>query len=96
MMDAETKKKVLARLKKIEGQAAALSRMVDEDAYCVDTLLQISAARGALGRVGEIVLGQHIETCVTNALKHGDEADRHQKIAELMDVFSRYGERFGG
>ena len=90
-MDAETKKKARARLKRIEGQVAALGRMLEADGHCVDVLLQISAAQGALGGVGQLILGQHIETCVSEAFVHGDEADRQVKIEELLDVFSRYG-----
>jgi len=91
MMDAKTKSKVRARLKRIEGQVAGIRRMVENDKYCVDILLQISAAQGALGQVGKIVLGRHIETCVSNALRSGDTSERRAKIDELMDVFTRYG-----
>lgn len=90
MMDHETKKKVLARLKRAEGQTAALRRMVEEDAYCVDVLTQISAAQGALGKVGQIILGSHVRTCVSDAFTRGDDDDRVEKVEELMDVFGRY------
>ncbi len=90
MMDAETKKSVAARLKRVEGQIAALHRMVGQDEQCVDTLLQISAAQGALGKIGEIILGSHIETCVQDAFDHGSAADRERAVNELMDVFARY------
>jgi len=91
MMDDKTKRKARARLKRIEGQVAALGRMLDADADCVDVLLQISAAQGALGGAGQLILGQHIESCVGEALRHGDDAERALKIEELVDVFSRYG-----
>ena len=91
MMDETTKKKLLARLKRAEGQISAVRRMVDEDAYCVDILTQISAAQGALGRVSQILLGGHIEHCVTDALSSGDELRRQETIEELMEVFGRYG-----
>lgn len=90
MMDEDTKKKVGHRLKKIEGQVAALSRMVAEDDYCVDVLTQISAAQGALARVGQILLASHIETCVRAAFEHGDASARQLKVDELMDVFQRF------
>ena len=90
MMDAETKKKVIARLRRVEGQTAALRRMVESDNYCVDVLLQISAAQGALGRVGQIVLGSHVQTCVSQAFDRGDEEEKTAKVEELMDVFARY------
>ena len=66
-------------------------REINEDAYCVDILLQISAAQGALGKAGQVLLGQHIRTCVADAFASGDEVSRDEKVDELMDVFSRYG-----
>jgi DNA-binding FrmR family transcriptional regulator len=65
--------------------------MVENEKYCVDILLQISAAQAALGQVSKIVLGQHIETCVAHAMMGDDPVERKQKISELMEVFSRYG-----
>jgi len=91
MMDPTTKNKLLGRLKRAEGQLCAVRRMVDEDAYCVEVLMQIAAVQGALSRVGELLLGSHIQHCVTEAFRSGDEAERQAKIEELMDVFSRYG-----
>jgi len=92
MMDEKTKKALKSRLNRVEGQISGIQRMVDEDKYCVDVLLQISAVRGALGQVGKIVLGRHIETCVSNSLSSGNQIDRREKIDELMEVFARYGE----
>jgi len=90
-LNSDDKRRLLARLRRAEGQVAAIRRMIDDDTYCVDVLVQISAARGALGKVGEAVLRNHVETCVSSALQHGDDVQRQQKIDELMDVFSRYG-----
>lgn len=92
-MDDSTKKRARARLKRIEGQIAALGRMLEADQPCVDILLQISAAQGALGGAGQMILGKHIETCVSEALRHGNDDERQEKIDELLDVFSRYGRR---
>ncbi len=89
-MDERTKKNVEARLRRIEGQIGGLRRMIGEDEYCVDLLIQISAAQGALGRIGQIVLGSHIETCVSDAFERGGKTERQGKIDELMDVFARY------
>ncbi len=85
------RKRLLTRLKKIEGQVAAIRRMVENDKYCVDVLLQISAAQGALGQVGRTVLGTHMNTCVGEAFERGSKAERSSKIDELLDVFSRFG-----
>ena len=91
MRDPEAKKRLLTRLKRAEGQIAAVRRMVEEDAYCTDVLTQIAAARGALGKTGELLLRSHIESCVSEAFTSGDPEHRQAHIEELMDVFSRYG-----
>lgn len=91
MMDESTKKKLLARLRRAEGQLAGIRRMVEDDTYCVDVLTQLNAVQGAVGRVGQILLGSHIEHCVTDALRSGDEERRQATVEELMDVFARYG-----
>ncbi len=91
MMDAKTRKNVLARLRRIEGQVKGIQRMIDEEKYCVDVILQIAAAQAALAKSGKIVLGAHIQTCVVSALSSGSEAERQTKIDELLEVFDRYG-----
>jgi CsoR family transcriptional regulator, copper-sensing transcriptional repressor len=77
------------RLSRIEGQVRGLSRMVDEDRYCIDIVTQISAVRAALRRVEEEVLRDHVAHCVEHAITSGNKADQREKIAELMDVISR-------
>ena len=79
------------RLKRIEGQVRGLTRMVDEDRYCIDIITQISAARAALRRVEEEILRDHIAHCVDHAIASGDREDQRKKIAELMEVVSRSG-----
>jgi DNA-binding FrmR family transcriptional regulator len=77
------------RLNRIEGQVRGLSRMVDEDRYCIDIVTQISAVRAALRRVEEEVLKDHVSHCVEHAITSGDKADQRSKIAELMAVIER-------
>ena len=91
MMDEERKKKVLRRLRRAEGQMTAVRRMIEDEEGCVDVLLQISAVRGALAKIGQILLGSHIETCVSDAFASGDEAARRRQVDDLMEIFSRYG-----
>jgi DNA-binding FrmR family transcriptional regulator len=93
VLNGETKAKTRARLRRIEGQVQGLQRMLDNDAYCVDILLQISAVQGALGQVQKLLLGRHIESCVADALRSGSKSERQQKVDELLDVFSRFGAR---
>ena len=91
MLDDDERAKVVARLKRIEGQVAAVRRMIESERYCVDVLLQVAAARGALDRVGRIVLESHVQTCVQSAMESGTEEERTEKLRELLQVFDRYG-----
>ena len=85
-MRKDIKASVGKRLGRIEGQVRGLSKMVDEDRYCIDIVTQISAVRAALRRVEEEVLRDHVAHCVEHAIASGDKADQREKIAELMDV----------
>jgi DNA-binding FrmR family transcriptional regulator len=91
MINAESKRKALGRLRRIEGQVQGLQRMLGDDAYCVDILLQVSAVQGALEQVRKLLLGRHIESCVADAMRTGSRTERQKKIDELLDVFSRFG-----
>src|SRR5574341_1224864 len=91
MMDVETKHQALARLRRIEGQIQGIQRMVEEEKYCVDIMLQISAIQGALGQVSKVLMARHIETCVLDSVKAGTERERARKMEELIEVCSRYG-----
>ena len=88
-MKREIKQACLKRLQRIEGQVRGLTRMVDEDRYCIDVVTQISAVRAALRRVEEEVLRDHVAHCVEHAISSGDKADQRRKVAELMDVIGR-------
>ncbi len=89
-MTPDTREQARRRLRKIAGQVAGLERMVDEDRYCVDILLQIAAVRGALDKVGKLLLEGHVETCVTDAIRSGRAKDRNEKLGELIEVFARF------
>ena len=90
MLESDEKKKVLNRIRRINGQVEAVGRMIENDEYCVDVLMQISAATGALAKVGQIVLENHLKTCVMEAMKNNDDADRDQKLEELIKLFRKY------
>ena len=92
-MDAQTKAKAVGRLRRIEGQVQGIQRMVEEDKYCVDILLQLTAVQGAVEQVQRLLLGRHIESCVADAIRSGSTRDRQKKVDELLEVFSRFGGR---
>ncbi len=90
-MQDDTKQAVGKRLSRIEGQVRGLARMVADDRYCIDIVTQIDAVRGALRRVEEEILRDHVAHCVEHAISSGDKQEQRQKIAELMDVLERSG-----
>jgi DNA-binding FrmR family transcriptional regulator len=89
-MDIQTKAKALGRLRRIEGQVQGIQRMVEEDKECVDILLQLTAVQGAVEQVQKLLLGQHLESCVAEAVRSGNARDRQRKMDELLEVFSRF------
>ena len=88
-MKREIKHACLRRLSRIEGQVRGLTRMVEDDRYCIDIVTQISAVRAALRRAEEEILREHVAHCVEHAITAGDKTDQRRKVAELMDVISR-------
>lgn len=90
-MNDGTKKNILARIRRVAGQLEGVARMIEEDRYCVDILLQIASAQAALGQAGKLLLRSHVETCVSDVMASGKPIVRKQKLDELMAVFTRYG-----
>jgi DNA-binding FrmR family transcriptional regulator len=88
-MRQDIKASCAKRLTRIEGQVRGLSRMVEEDRYCIDIVTQIAAVRAALRRVEEEILRDHVGHCVEHAIASGNKADQRRKIEELMAVVSR-------
>jgi len=84
----ENKDAVQKRLRRIEGQIRGLQRMVDEDAYCIDVLTQISAVNRALQAVALELLDDHLSHCVAEALSEGG-ADAREKVAEASAAIAR-------
>ena len=83
------KAKILARLRRIEGQVRGLQRMVEEEVYCVDILTQIGSVVSASEKVGAILLKDHVEHCVRESIEKGGlEAD--EKIEELTTAVERF------
>ena len=88
--DDDTRKTVLAQLKRIEGQIRGLQRMVEENRYCPDILVQVSAAHEALRKVSQVLLRNHLSHCVTSAIQSGDEGRAQAIYDELSDLFNKY------
>ena len=77
----------LKRLRKIEGQIQGIQRMLEARRYCIDVLQQVAAARRALDEVALQIMRGHISSCVSDAIRHEDGAD---KVEELMRALHRF------
>jgi len=84
------KDKLLKRLARIEGQVRGISRMIEDDRYCIDVLTQLGAVDTALEAVAIKVLEDHVQHCVAAALASGDEGDASAKAEELLDAVQRF------
>ena len=88
-MQTDTKTACLKRLGRIEGQVRGVTRMMEEDRYCIDLVTQISAVRAALKRVEQEVLRDHVAHCVEHAITAGDAEAQRAKVLELWDLVRR-------
>lgn len=81
------KKNLLTRLKKIEGQVQGIQRMLQEDKYCVDVLIQIAAVRAALDKVGIILFENHTRNCLVKALEEGRQEEMVDELIQVLQKF---------
>ncbi|WP_462417860.1 metal-sensitive transcriptional regulator [Kytococcus sp. Marseille-QA3725] len=84
----DDKEAYLNRMRRIEGQARGIARMIEEDAYCIDILTQVSAVNRALEKVAIGLLEDHLHTCVVDAAR-SDEEDVQEIIAEASAAITR-------
>jgi len=87
MLNEQSQKQALKRLKTIEGQIRGLEKMVGERRYCIDILNQVAAVRRALDSVSMLVLKKHVETCVSESIKANKG---HKVIDEMMESVGRF------
>jgi CsoR family transcriptional regulator, copper-sensing transcriptional repressor len=85
----EDREAILKRLARIEGQVRGLSRMVEQEAYCIDVLTQLGAVSKALDGVGLQVLSDHTDHCVRAAIEEGG-AEAEEKVNELLEAVERF------
>ncbi|HXE57512.1 MAG TPA: metal-sensitive transcriptional regulator [Gemmatimonadales bacterium] len=85
-VDPEIKASVLNRLRRIEGQVRGLQKMVSEERYCADVLMQISSVHEALRGVGRALLHNHLRHCATQAIRSGDPDRAEAMYDELIEL----------
>lgn len=83
------KERLLQRLRRIEGQVGGISRMIEDDRYCVDVLQQIASMQSAADAVAMILLENHVKGCVVDGLRTGKE----ERVDELVGVIRKYLKR---
>ncbi|MFS0752246.1 metal-sensing transcriptional repressor [Oceanobacillus sp. 1P07AA] len=83
------KQAVINRLKRIEGQVRGIQKMVEEDRYCVDILVQISAIQAALKKVGFEITERHMKHCVSDAVKSGEGDEAIEEVMSVLKQFTK-------
>ena len=78
-------KTLINRLSRIEGQIRGIKKMVEEDAYCTDILIQVAAANAALNSFNKVLLAEHVRTCVTDDIRAGKD----ETVEELVETLQK-------
>ena len=84
------KEAALKRLKRVEGQVRGVSKMVEDDRYCMDVLMQIAAIQQALRGVSRELMHQHLEHSVHDAVAKGDQGRERELYKEMLDLIYKY------
>ena len=88
-VDPDIKARNLKRLRRIEGQARGLQKMIDDDRYCADVMTQIASVHEALRAVGQELMRNHLRHCATSAIRAGSD-DAEAMYDELIDMMYRH------
>ncbi len=83
----ENQENTLRRLKTVEGHLRGVIRMVEQDEYCIDIIRQIQAVESALNKVSTQILENHLNTCVTTAIRGSNATERERMLKEITEVF---------
>jgi DNA-binding FrmR family transcriptional regulator len=89
-VDPEIKVSNLKRLRRIEGQVRGLQKMVEEDRYCADIVVQIASAQEALRSVGRELLRNHLHHCAAQAIRHGNKDEASAMYDELLELIYKH------
>lgn len=89
MQEFIASEKIINRLNRIAGQIQGLIKMVQDGKECEEVLIQISAVKSALHKTGQTILEEHLQHCVVDGIKNGDEAKTLKKLTSAIEYFSR-------
>ena len=87
-MERSSKTAILSRLKSIAGHVNGVASMVEQDRYCIDVIKQIQATQAALAKVSQLILEDHLHSCVTTAIQGDDATERERVLSEISDIFA--------
>ncbi|MFW5972652.1 MAG: metal-sensitive transcriptional regulator [Bacteroidota bacterium] len=88
-MEASKKEDLLRRLRRVEGQIRGIQKMVEDERYCGDVLNQFASVHQALRGASSILTRNHLETCVTDAIRSGEPAAAERTYDEIMQLLYR-------
>ncbi len=86
-MKKSLKKQTLIRMNDLSGHLEGIKKMIRDDKYCIDIIKQNEAVIAAIKKVDQIILENHLNTCVSQAIKGKSEKERKKKIKELLEIF---------
>ncbi len=89
-VDPEIKTSNLHRLRRIEGQVRGLQKMVEEDRYCADIIVQVASVQEALRSVARSLMRNHLHHCAAHALTHGTPEESHAMYDELLELIYKH------
>jgi len=83
--------KEMSRLNRVVGQVEGVKKMITEQRYCPEILIQLRAIHSAVRAIEANILETHLDSCVTNAFKAGNDKERTAKITELKELYRKFG-----
>src|SRR5690348_4963384 len=89
-LDQDVKQNLSRRLRRVEGQVRGVQKMVEDERYCPDVLVQMSAIHESLRAVERILMKDHLRHCATQALRSGDAKQAQRTYDELTELFYRH------
>lgn len=81
---------VMKRLRKVEGQIKGIQKMIDEEKFCGDVLIQVAAARAALNSVGGLIIENYMKNCLNNYLDNIEDEHSEESLDQLINVILKY------
>lgn len=81
---------LLKRLRRIEGQVKGIHKMIEEEKYCGDILIQVAAVRAAINKVGSIILEQHSMKCIENIVSAEEKENAFNELSKTMKSFTKF------